>query len=83
MPLAVYGLLNGIDELDEILLVSIEVTIGRLWDALNIGNCLARLKQQNYKDREDRKDTFLRGLCGLRGSNDDSKALFGICFSDG
>jgi hypothetical protein len=47
------------------------------------GICLAKLKQQNHKGREDRKDTLLRGLCGLGGSNSDSRALFSIRFADG
>jgi hypothetical protein len=46
-------------------------------------NCLAKLKQQNRKDREDRKEKLLRGLCGLRGSNSNSRALFGTRFTDG
>jgi hypothetical protein len=51
-----------------------------------MGNCLAMLKQQNRKDRkdrEDRKEKLLRGLCGLRGSNSNSRALFGTRFTDG
>jgi hypothetical protein len=43
-------------------------------------NCLAKLKQQN---REDREEKLLRGLCGLRGSNSNSMALFGTRFTDG
>jgi hypothetical protein len=31
-------------------------------------NCLAKLKQQNRNDREDRKEKLLRGLCGLSGN---------------
>jgi hypothetical protein len=46
-------------------------------------NCLAKLKQQNHEDRKDRKEKLLRGLCGLRGSNSNSMALFGTRFTDG
>jgi hypothetical protein len=36
---------------------------------------LAKLKQLNHKDHEDRKEKSLRGLCCLRGSNSRSTAL--------
>jgi hypothetical protein len=44
---------------------------------------LAKLKQLNRKDLEDRKEQPLRGLCGLSGSNSNSMVLFGARFIDG
>jgi hypothetical protein len=45
--------------------------------------CLAKLKQLNHKDHQDRKEKSLRGLCDLRGSNSSSTVLTCARFTNG